>query len=99
VRHRVASLSELPENVGWCVEVAGRELALFRRDGRVHALDNVCPHRGAALAWGDVRDGVVYCPLHAWPFELATGRCPEFPGVAVDAFPVTIEGEDVFVEL
>jgi len=99
VRHRVASLAELPEGAGWCVEIAGRELALFRRGDRVEALDNVCPHRGAALAWGDVRDGVVYCPLHAWPFEIATGLCPEFPGVAVDAFPVTVEGGEVFVEL
>ncbi|MFT3916322.1 MAG: nitrite reductase (NAD(P)H) small subunit [Anaeromyxobacteraceae bacterium] len=99
MRYRVARASDLPEQVGWCVEVEGRELALFRQGERVFALDNVCPHRGAALAWGEVRAGVVYCPLHAWPFEVETGRCPEFPGVAVDAYPVTIEGGDVFVEL
>ena len=99
MRHRVARLADLPERVGWLVEVGGREIALFRAGDRVHALDNVCPHRGAALAWGDVREGVVFCPLHAWPFELASGRCPEFEGVAVDTFPVVVEGEDVFVEL
>jgi NAD(P)H-dependent nitrite reductase small subunit len=99
VRYRVASASDVPEHVGWCVEVEGRELALFRRGERIYALDNVCPHRGAALAWGEVRDGVVFCPLHAWPFEIETGRCPEFPGVDVETFPVTVEGGDVFVEL
>lgn len=99
MRHRVGSLSDLPDGHGWLVELEGREVALFRRGDRVYALDNLCPHRGAALAFGDVRGEVVYCPLHAWPFELETGRCPEFPGVAVDRFHVTVEGGDVHVEL
>ncbi|MGC3999135.1 MAG: nitrite reductase (NAD(P)H) small subunit [Anaeromyxobacter sp.] len=99
MRHRVARLADLPEGCGWQVEVDGREVALFRRGDRVHALDNLCPHRGAALAFGDVRGGVVYCPLHAWAFELDTGACPEFPGVAVDTFRAVVEGGEVFVEL
>jgi nitrite reductase (NADH) small subunit len=95
----VASLAEVPENVGWLVEVEGREFALFRDGDRVYALDNVCPHQGAALAWGEVRGGVVFCPLHAWPFEISSGRCPEFRGVSVDSFPVLVEGGEVFLEL
>ena len=99
MRHKVARLSDIPERCGWLVTVEGRELALFRRGERVYALDNVCPHRGAALAFGDVRGDLVYCPAHAWSFDLPTGRCPEFEGVAVDTYPVHVEGGDVLVEL
>lgn len=99
MRHRVGSLAEIPENVGYMKVVGDRELALFRLGDRVHAVENFCPHRGGALAWGEVRGGVVHCPLHAWPFEIATGRCIEFPEVAVEVFPVTVEGGVVFVEL
>ncbi|WP_059439276.1 Rieske 2Fe-2S domain-containing protein [Anaeromyxobacter sp. PSR-1] len=100
MRHRVGRLQDLPDGHGWLVEIEGQEIALFRRGERVHALDNVCPHRGAALAFGDVRGEVVYCPLHAWPFQLATGACPEFPEASVRTFPVHVgEGGDLELEL
>ncbi|MGE4094608.1 MAG: Rieske (2Fe-2S) protein [Candidatus Binatia bacterium] len=39
------------------------------------ATDNHCPHRQGPLADGLVGGGKVVCPLHAWKFDLATGRC------------------------
>jgi nitrite reductase (NADH) small subunit len=99
VRHRVGRIQDLPDGHGWLVEVEGQEIALFRRGERVYALENACPHRGAALAFGDVRGDVVYCPVHAWPFHLPTGGCPELPGVAVRTYAVHVEGDDVLVEL
>jgi nitrite reductase (NADH) small subunit len=99
MRHRVGPLAKLPDGHGWLVELGGQEIALFRRGADVHALENVCPHRGAALAFGEVRGHVVHCPLHAWPFDVRTGGCPEFPEVSVRTYPVHVEGGDVWVEL
>jgi nitrite reductase (NADH) small subunit len=99
MRHRVARLAELPEGCGHLVEVDGREVALFRRGDEVQALESECPHRGASLAFGDVRGGVVHCPLHAWPFRLDDGTCPEFAGVSVATYRASVEGGEVFLEL
>ncbi len=100
MRQRVATIEELPDGAGWHVELAdGREVALFREGNRVRALDAICPHRGASLAYGEVSNGIVHCPLHAWPFRLADGGCPEFPEVAVRTYAVTVEGGEVFLEL
>jgi nitrite reductase (NADH) small subunit len=99
VRYRVARLHDLPDGHGWLVEVAGEEIALFRQGDRVHALENDCPHRGAALAFGDLRGGIVYCPLHAWGFAVETGVCSEFPASPARAFVVHVEGDDVWLEL
>ncbi len=100
MRRRVARLDELPAGSGRLVELDdGREVALFRDGTRVHALDAICPHRGACLAFGEVREGQVRCPLHAWPFRLADGVCAEFPDVSVKAYAVTLEGGEVFLEL
>ena len=99
MRHRVGPLAKLPEGHGWLVELDGQEIARFRRGDDVHALENLCPHRGAALAFGELRGDVVHCPLHAWPFDVRTGGCPEFPEVSVRTFPVHVEGGDVYVEL
>ncbi len=96
---RVASLDEVPLDTGLVAEVNGQEIALFRVGSEVYALENECPHRGAALAFGDVRGETVFCPLHAWPFLLRDGGCPEFPEVSVRTFPVHVEGGAVEVEL
>ena len=99
MRHRVARLADLPEGSGYRVEVEGREVALFRRGDRVFALEGICPHRGALLAFGEVRDGVAYCPLHAWAFELETGRCRDPEGIRLETLPVLVEGGEVLIEL
>ncbi len=74
-------------------------VAIFRVGSRVHAIENTCPHREGPLAFGDVREGTVFCPLHAWPFDLATGRSPEFPEAFVRIFPVSLEGGEVWIEI
>jgi nitrite reductase (NADH) small subunit len=63
----------LGEGRAYCI--GARVVAVFRpREGGLYALDNTCPHRGAALADGLVSGDSVICPLHAGKFELATGR-------------------------
>jgi len=99
MRHRVCRLSELPERRGYLFEAGGESIALFRLGDRVHAIDNTCPHRDGPLAFGDLAGTTVYCPLHAWGFDVRTGRCQEFPGVCVRSFRVSLDGDEVAVEL
>jgi len=52
------------------VEALGERLVVFRdAQGRPRVLDAHCPHQGANLAGGRLRDGCVECPFHAWRFE------------------------------
>jgi nitrite reductase (NADH) small subunit len=95
------SVGDLSPGKGRCVELgAGRELAIFKVEGEVYAIDNHCPHRGGPLAEGDVSGCVVYCPLHAWSFDLRTGISPGNARASVQTFPVRITPEgDVIVEV
>ena len=98
-RHRVASTTEIPEEGGLRVTVKGTDIALFRAGERVYAVGDSCPHMGASLAEG-YRDGKrVVCPWHGWAFDLDNGRSPFEPEECVPVFPVTVEGDDVFVEV
>jgi isorenieratene synthase len=53
-------------------EVNGEELVFWRVDGKLHAAPNACPHLGASLADGCVRDRQLICPWHG----LALGPGP-----------------------
>ncbi|MGA9524469.1 MAG: aromatic ring-hydroxylating dioxygenase subunit alpha [Myxococcaceae bacterium] len=61
-------------------QLAGHKFVLFRAGGgRPTALLDRCPHRGAALSLGRVReDGCLQCPFHGWRFDGA-GDCVEVP--------------------
>lgn len=58
------------------IKMLGEELCFFRGgDGKVAALSDICPHRGASLADGDCHyQGTVACPYHGWVFD-AAGDC------------------------
>ena len=95
----VAKLSEIPEGGSKVVIVDGREVAVFRTESGLHAIDNICPHRGGPLAEGFVRGTTVTCPWHAWDFDVMNGKCLTVPECRVRAYPVRLAGDDVAVEV
>ena len=96
---RIASTSEVPSGTGKEIAAAGRIIALYNVDGRFFALDGICPHAGGPLGAGQLCGTMVTCPWHGWQFDVATGRHGLNPSLVHTRFPVTVQGEDVFVEL
>jgi len=69
------------------VERLGRRLVLWRdARGAAVAMPAACPHRGASLAQGRVRDGEIACPWHGFRFD-ARGDCTRMPCEGEDAAP------------
>jgi 3-phenylpropionate/trans-cinnamate dioxygenase ferredoxin subunit len=98
--HRVASLSALADDTAVRVEVAGLPVCLARSGGEVFAVGDVCSHADVSLSEGDVEDGHVECWLHGSRFDLRTGAPTGLPANRpVPTYPVTIEGDDVLVEI
>ena len=95
----VGSLDELIEGRGRCVEAGAYSLAVFRQGDQVFVLENACPHRGGPLCEGDVKEGVVYCPLHAWGFDLRSGRAVNVRWEGARVFPARVEGARVMVAI
>jgi phenylpropionate dioxygenase-like ring-hydroxylating dioxygenase large terminal subunit len=83
------------------VRLVGRDIVLFRDGGKLFALDDRCPHRGAKLSLGQCNypgSGTISCPYHGWTFEGGSGRLiaalmegPDSPiarKVATQSYPV-----------
>ena len=74
----------------------GGAIAVFRVDGRLHAVSNACPHEGNPLVEGDVLGKTLVCAFHGWRFDLETGACllGERP---LSLYPVEEREGDVWV--
>jgi nitrite reductase/ring-hydroxylating ferredoxin subunit len=96
---RVAGLGELmPEGLGYNVKADGIGIALFQWEGKIHAIEDLCPHMGFPLSEGMVQDGEVICGWHGWHIRLEDGTCRrEKPQAKI--FPVEVRGEDVWIQI
>ena len=97
--HRVAATTDVPLGSGREFVAGGRIVALFHLDSGFHALDGICPHSGGPLAEGAVQGNVVTCPWHGWQFDVTSGRHCLNSQLCHTSFPVTVTGDDVYVEL
>lgn len=67
--------------------ICGEALVFWREaDGRVAAVEDFCPHRGAPLSLGRVCDGRLVCGYHGLEMG-GDGRTVAMPGQRVRGFP------------
>lgn len=86
--HRVVRLTDLEESQPQRYELSGHPVMVVLVDGVPHALSDVCPHVGASLSGGVVKDGCVTCPSHLWRFSLTDGARQGRSDIAVPVYPV-----------
>lgn len=68
-------LEQIPLGEGKTFQAGLLPVAVFRsRSGKLYATQAFCPHREALLADGIIGEGKVICPLHAYKFDLETGK-------------------------
>lgn len=74
---QVGPALDIPDNRAQVVEPLGAErIAVFRYDGQVAAVSNVCRHQGGPLGEGRVIDGCITCPWHGYQYRPEDGCSP-----------------------
>lgn len=70
-------VDEIPNNRARVVCLPGCErIAIFRHDGKVSAVANVCAHQRGPLGEGKIVDGCITCPWHGWEYRPHDGQSP-----------------------
>jgi nitrite reductase (NADH) small subunit len=95
----VAEVASLLPGQGRTVNHRGREYALYNVDGKFHAMDDACPHKGGPLGAGCLEADQVYCPLHGWAFDIKTGICAMRPDLPVRTYETRVEGNHVQIKV
>ena len=100
-RHRVASTAEVPVDSMRHVDAGGTPVCLAHaEDDNFYALNDVCTHEEFLLSDGELWGMDVECPQHGSRFNLATGKVTGLPAVIpARTYPVTLDGDDVYIEV
>lgn len=89
---------EIPDNRARVIEPADAErIAVFRFDGKVAAVSNVCRHQAGPLGEGKVVDGCITCPWHGYQYRPQDGCSPPPFSERIAVYPTRIEQGVVFV--
>ena len=72
----VCGVDEIPEKRARIAVVAGERVAVFRYDGLVSAVSNVCQHQNGPLGEGKIVAGCITCPWHGYQYDPASGASP-----------------------
>ena len=56
--------------------IGHERVAVFKHQGRLSAVTNVCKHQGGPLGEGKIVDGCITCPWHGYQFRPEDGRSP-----------------------
>lgn len=94
---KLTTLDQLPSGTAREFECEGRIVALFHIDGRLFAMDGVCPHQGGPLADGERNQYEVTCPWHGWRFDVRNGQCLTGRIPNQHIYDVIITGTDIMV--
>ena len=96
---RLCRINELSEKTGKRFIVDDVEVALFKVEGEIYALNNICPHQHTALIYdGFIEEGCVVCPAHGWMFNLKTGKM-KTGRKGLDVYEVKVINDDVYVKV
>jgi nitrite reductase/ring-hydroxylating ferredoxin subunit len=98
-RTRAASLSDLEAKGRLVVGLEGQTVCLLLDGGKVHAIDNRCPHMGFPLHRGTVNDGILTCHWHHARFDLCTGGTFDQWADELRRFPVEVDDGEIYVDI
>ena len=70
MRHEICKLADIPVEGSIVVPFFGRELHVYRTEGRARAIANTCLHFGGPLV---CKEGKFACPWHGAAYNMATG--------------------------
>ena len=93
----VCDAASIPDQRATVVTLGSERVAVFRYDGRVSAVSNVCRHQNGPLGEGQIIDGCITCPWHGYQYRPECGSSPPPFTDKIPTFQVRVEHGKVFV--
>jgi nitrite reductase/ring-hydroxylating ferredoxin subunit/DMSO/TMAO reductase YedYZ heme-binding membrane subunit len=92
------AVTDIPESRARIICLSGERVAIFKYEGKISAVSNVCQHQNGPLGEGKILNGCITCPWHGYQYLPETGASPPPFVEKVLTFNVRVENGRVFVD-
>ncbi|MBO6792503.1 MAG: ferric reductase-like transmembrane domain-containing protein [Balneolaceae bacterium] len=93
----VCTINEIQDDCAKTVFINGENIAIFKYDGNVSAVHNVCKHQMGPLGEGKIVDGCITCPWHGYQYLPQNGQAPAPFTETLHTYIVKVIGSKVWV--
>jgi nitrite reductase/ring-hydroxylating ferredoxin subunit/DMSO/TMAO reductase YedYZ heme-binding membrane subunit len=90
-------VADIPDNRARMVCLSGERVAIFKYEGKISAVSNVCQHQNGPLGEGKIVFGCITCPWHGYQYKPETGASPPPFVEKVPTFNVRVRNGRVLV--
>jgi nitrite reductase/ring-hydroxylating ferredoxin subunit len=94
----VCSLDDIPEKRAKMVLIGAENIAIFRYDGKLSAVSNVCKHQNGPLGEGRIVDSCIVCPWHGYEYRPEDGCSPPPFTERIATYELRLEGRKIWVD-
>jgi 3-phenylpropionate/trans-cinnamate dioxygenase ferredoxin subunit len=97
---KLCNVNEIAENSCKMVEIDGMKIALYKLDGKIHAIDAECTHMKGPLCKGRILQGkYVQCPWHGATFNIETGEAMSGPTKQnLKVYKIKVEKDEIYLD-
>ena len=93
----VCKVDRISEKCATIVFLSGERVAVFRYEGKISAISNVCQHQNGPLGEGRIIKSCVTCPWHGYQYQPESGAAPPPFKEKIPTFNTKVVGGSVFV--
>ena len=95
--HLVCHINEIENDKAKMVNVDNERIAIFKYDGKLSAVHNVCKHQNGPLGEGKIIDGCITCPWHGYQYQPQDGCSPAPFSEKVGTYQLKLKNELIYV--
>lgn len=94
---KICNVTEIEESRAKIFCIDKERIAVYKHEGKLYAIHNVCKHQGGPLGEGKIVDGCITCPWHGYQYLPHNGQSPPPFTEKVSTYDVRIENAQVWL--
>ncbi|WP_422105956.1 Rieske 2Fe-2S domain-containing protein [Winogradskyella sp.] len=95
---KVCNVDDIEEDRAKIFTVENERVAIFKYDGKLSAIHNVCKHQGGPLGEGKIIDGCITCPWHGYQYLPHNGQSPPPFTEKVSTYQLQLKNNMVYIK-
>ena len=95
--HFICAFSDIKEGEGRTICIDDQNIALFKHQKQVYAVDSICRHQLGPLGEGKIVDGCITCPWHGYQYLPHNGQSPPPFSEKLSTYEVKVVNQKIWL--